>query len=106
MNTGKGPFAYPPLPPSPDRATEAELLSPGRPQSARISSLIKPLGKQRAKQQPQQQHHIPEEMYNLFQLAEVNLYLFITLTCCTRPNKRSKHFHFDDCKLVLLGFFN
>lgn len=55
---------YPVSPASPGRATEAEKLSPGRPQSARISPILKPEMKK---------NHIPEEMYNLLQLAEVSV---------------------------------
>ena len=56
-------MAYSTLPPSPGTAAEAQLLikSPGRPQAARISPVIKAV------------KPIPEEMYNLFQLAEVSL---------------------------------
>ncbi|KAK4036028.1 hypothetical protein OUZ56_028101 [Daphnia magna] len=68
------PQNYPAFPLSPGQGTVAELKSPGRPQSARISpvigsgSIMTPDGRL--------QHHgttIPEEMYNLFQLAEVSL---------------------------------
>ena len=57
--------AYPVFPLSPDQGVEAELKSPGRPQSARNSPVI---GSGAAR------HTIPEEnLYNLFQLAEVSL---------------------------------
>ena len=55
---------YPASPASPGRATEADKLSPGRPQSARISPMLKP---------EMNKNHIPEEMYNLLQLAEVSV---------------------------------
>ena len=58
---------YPTFPLSPGQGAEAELKSPGRPQSARIAPVIgnNNIGAAR--------HTIPEEMYNLFQLAEVSL---------------------------------
>ena len=74
---------YPVFPLSPGQGSVAELKSPGWPQSARISPVIgsnanvpavTPNGRIH-----QQQHNnaaaatIPEEMYNLFQLAEVSL---------------------------------
>lgn len=50
-------------PSSPGRGSDAELQSPGRPQSARISPMHATAPRST----------IPEEMYNLLQLAEVSL---------------------------------
>lgn len=61
--------SYSVLPLSPGQGTEAELKSPGRPQSARISPVIGCS----TTLQTNGRHAIPEEMYNLFQLAEVSL---------------------------------
>lgn len=76
---------YPAFPLSPGQGSIAELKSPGRPQSARISPVIgssipivpavAPNGRL-GLHQPQHTNNaaaIPEEMYNLFQLAEVSL---------------------------------
>lgn len=64
--------SYQVFPLSPGQGTEAELKSPGRPQSARISPVIGNIngGTNLA---TNGRHAIPEEMYNLFQLAEVSL---------------------------------
>lgn len=73
---------YPVLPLSPGQGSIAELKSPGRPQSARISPVIgsnaivpaaAPNGRIGIHQQQHSNAAIPEEMYNLFQLAEVSL---------------------------------
>ena len=63
---------YPVFPLSPGQGAEAELKSPGRPQSARISPVTGATtggNSVAANGRPS----IPEEMYNLFQLAEVSL---------------------------------
>lgn len=63
---------YPVFPLSPGQGSVADLKSPGRPQSARISPIIGSVG---SITPDGRQHNtaIPEEMYNLFQLAEVSL---------------------------------
>jgi hypothetical protein len=63
---------YQVFPLSPGQGSAADLKSPGRPQSARISPII---GSGGSTTPNGRQHYtaIPEEMYNLFQLAEVSL---------------------------------
>lgn len=61
--------AYTVMPLSPGKGADAELKSPGRPQSARISPVIGNI----TSSATNGRQTIPEEMYNLLQLAEVSL---------------------------------